>query len=889
MNRSELEDPDYESSSCKNKREHEALSVQQQDAKEQAIQRIEQIVRDQFSFEIHLKEREIEMIDNRIGNVRTMLDRLRACVLARFYGSSDQKGHGADVKEERGDSVNASTRACQSRVGIPRAGFVSRNANAASSEKLSTTILNSKVGEGADAESKKPLSVLLDQTPFGNGDAVDDEVSRVKSSEQASEKDSQSGSKLSESCFTRFHSKKGRPAATSNGTRNGTSHFSHLQASFLVNEPNQSGLSGTCAKVHFGIHDSSSNKQSRIHCLSNSPRNLSNTTGAPLVGIEGALNVKSPLHATSSQSDARGSPSNVFESLLHAPCSQSDAKGSPLNAVEGISHAPSSQSDAKGSPSNITRKHCGSDKVPMSLACAGSRFYVKKRIIVGNTSKYISLDMRESNDKSTHKWMVYVRGPPEDPRIERFIKKVWFFLHPSYRPNDIVEVNKPPFHLTRRGWGEFPVRVQFHFVDPRNKRVDIIHELKLDRTYTGLQTLGAETVVDLELDRRTLEDSGIPFTSCTVQECGPSNSFSSVFNTGQTSDKLRHQNTSGDVSAVHFPCNQQSSDWELASHPPNFKKVKLESTISAGSSPVNSLPTSRCSSPDLKSVDAWRKFPDEIEELLTRLVREHPLTDEERNVVKHPYCAKSLQQFLAWNIGKRRACEWQRAAAIKRHLLKYLPSCKLSTKEVMTWCRRFGYTPVSCSEDDSFCKYCGGRVKNGGQEAEDTCCCAAASFTSWTPARELLAAAEASERDLPDVPQTISESEDLEIDVVGLEAVQGDSRTREGDSVQCYLPMTPQQAWVHETCSDLGITLRPLDLEGVRVHAVESLLLAACRRLAQDVLRHSSASAADLATSCAPRLIVPSHVHRALSFLPVCDFLRNMNMNELSSIEKDKE
>ncbi|XP_019646423.1 PREDICTED: LOW QUALITY PROTEIN: YEATS domain-containing protein 2-like [Branchiostoma belcheri] len=142
-----------------------------------------------------------------------------------------------------------------------------------------------------------------------------------------------------------------------------------------------------------------------------------------------------------------------------------------------------------------------------------SRFCVKKRIIVGNVSKYITADKREENDQSTHKWMVYVRGPREAPRIDHFVKKVWFYLHPSYRPNDLVEIRyetPSPFHLTRRGWGEFPVRVQLHFVDPRHKKVDIIHQLKLDRTYTGLQTLGAETIVDVELDRHLFDETGTP-------------------------------------------------------------------------------------------------------------------------------------------------------------------------------------------------------------------------------------------------------------------------------------------------------------------------------------------------------------------------------------------
>lgn len=139
-----------------------------------------------------------------------------------------------------------------------------------------------------------------------------------------------------------------------------------------------------------------------------------------------------------------------------------------------------------------------------------SRLYMKKTIVVGNVSKYIAPDKREENDQSTHKWMAYVRGSRKEPSIDHFVKKVWFFLHPSYKPNDLVEVSEPPFHLTRRGWGEFPVRVQIHFKDQRNKRIDIIHHLKLDRTYTGLQTLGAETVVDVELHRSSVGDDFFP-------------------------------------------------------------------------------------------------------------------------------------------------------------------------------------------------------------------------------------------------------------------------------------------------------------------------------------------------------------------------------------------
>ncbi|XP_028586476.2 YEATS domain-containing protein 2 isoform X1 [Podarcis muralis] len=156
--------------------------------------------------------------------------------------------------------------------------------------------------------------------------------------------------------------------------------------------------------------------------------------------------------------------------------------------------------------SGVARGHKGGLRNAGHSNDEHSRLFVKKTIVVGNVSKYIPPDKREENDQSTHKWMVYVRGSRREPSIDHFVKKVWFFLHPSYKPNDLVEVREPPFHLTRRGWGEFPVRVQIHFKDSRNKRIDIIHHLKLDRTYTGLQTLGAETVVDVELHRHSFRE-----------------------------------------------------------------------------------------------------------------------------------------------------------------------------------------------------------------------------------------------------------------------------------------------------------------------------------------------------------------------------------------------
>ncbi|XP_012254143.2 YEATS domain-containing protein 2 [Athalia rosae] len=135
----------------------------------------------------------------------------------------------------------------------------------------------------------------------------------------------------------------------------------------------------------------------------------------------------------------------------------------------------------------------------------GVRHKVRKRIVVGNISKWIPPDWRE--DGASHKWMIYVRGSKDAPDITDFVSTIRFFLHPSYQPNDVVQVASAPFHLSRRGWGEFPVRVQLHFKNLLNKPMDIIHHLKLDRTYTGLQTLGSETVVDIWIHMTSSHDS----------------------------------------------------------------------------------------------------------------------------------------------------------------------------------------------------------------------------------------------------------------------------------------------------------------------------------------------------------------------------------------------
>ena len=78
--------------------------------------------------------------------------------------------------------------------------------------------------------------------------------------------------------------------------------------------------------------------------------------------------------------------------------------------------------------------------IPIVMVAALSHKFIPILMVASLSHRFILPDQREPNDQSTHKWMVYVRGPSDDQRIDSFVSKVWFFLHPSYRPNDLVEV-----------------------------------------------------------------------------------------------------------------------------------------------------------------------------------------------------------------------------------------------------------------------------------------------------------------------------------------------------------------------------------------------------------------------------------------------------------------
>jgi len=159
-------------------------------------------------------------------------------------------------------------------------------------------------------------------------------------------------------------------------------------------------------------------------------------------------------------------------------------------------------------------------------------------------------------------------------------------------------------------------------------------------------------------------------------------------------------------------------------------------------------------------------------------------------------------------------------------------------------------------------------------------------FNSVTRANELISEVEVKERCLPDVPNPGNDPEDLEIDVVGLPPNKRTTEPQGSKPVIYSIPSTPEQNWIRETCSDIGVKFKTINTDGVNVHVIENLLLAACKRFAEDILRQSWAIAADQTTSYGPRLVTPSHVHNAVCSLPLCDFLTHAYLGEVLQKEE---
>ena len=110
----------------------------------------------------------------------------------------------------------------------------------------------------------------------------------------------------------------------------------------------------------------------------------------------------------------------------------------------------------------------------------------------------------------------------------------------------------------------------------------------------------------------------------------------------------------------------------------------------------------------------------------------------------------------------------------------------------------------------SFCKLCGGFLSIPSEETskeKEAHKCEDPLFNSLTLARELVSEVEVKERWLPDVPKPDNDLEDSEIDVVGLTPKERTTEPRESKPAIYSIPPTPEQNWIRDICSDIGVKL----------------------------------------------------------------------------------
>ena len=591
-----------------------------------------------------------------------------------------------------------------------------------------------------------------------------------------------------------------------------------------------------------------------------------------------------------------------------------------------------------------------SPHIPASLA----RFATKKRVIVGNTSQFLDPSARSSIDGSTHKWMVYVRGPSEDADITLFVKAVRFFLHPSYHPNDIIRISKSPFHLTRYGWGEFPVRVQLEFTDKGNKHVDIIHNLVLDRTHTGHQTLGAETVVDLDLITHTAdslphaEGTGTSGSAKILNNSTmhPFRAFNknvkqrniAASESGSARDIAVEREPSQHIHHIFLPASSSVDQVHLDHSYAQIVVVSRRPNLPQAADTDDAMDTSDLSSsegpPPSAEVEAAT-----LDDLLHSLVKTVPLCGPESNGFH--LVAPSIEHFKKWNTGRRRATEWMRALALKRTVQAQDASIhapvSLTTKQVVDWCRKNGYTPLdpATSSSRGFCKYCGCQLPSRWRRGEEAATRSGNCHTRCSDIMEGHLSEERGGRAGSDEEQYSSsedDSEQEEEEGEGKKNVQAgigqqfstlsepfqlfealttkakklrvlqeqQEREQEVDVLtvpsrqkkvieavpRFRIPQTPELKWVQQTAAAIGISIYPAVIDRMYAHVVEHMIYMACTKFARVIMdRAVNESAKQVETdSNEERCLVPLHIYRAVESLECCDFLTNSYMG-LPSLE----
>lgn len=342
-----------------------------------------------------------------------------------------------------------------------------------------------------------------------------------------------------------------------------------------------------------------------------------------------------------------------------------------------------------------------------------SRFFIKKQVIIGNSSKRLTKEDLATEDDAyralywptamasssssrgshaaqapptdatgvglvpTHRWLLSIRAIGED-KLTNYISKVRFYLHPSFSPRNIVDVVNPPFQILRETSQEWPVRLQIFFKDPRNQPMSFTHYIVFQQG--ALEAVGEEYYADIEIDREYI--SGMILDE----------NVSMVSHIGSPSSRMHHSR------------EQQASRYHqyLESNP----AVKVEGGQNWLGSPGSHVEHSRHHAPIHADPTAMAfasghggDGPAVPYDTLVEFVRHaatsmFPLIAEESTSISTPYSvAKTAAEWTAWSHGKRKSSEWQRALRISQLLVERF-QVRRTTREILDLCKHLNLTPV---------------------------------------------------------------------------------------------------------------------------------------------------------------------------------------------------
>lgn len=270
-----------------------------------------------------------------------------------------------------------------------------------------------------------------------------------------------------------------------------------------------------------------------------------------------------------------------------------------------------------------------------------------------------------------------------------------------------------------------------------------------------------------------------------------------------------------------------------------------------------------------------------IQQLLTAVVKKIPLITAKSEDASC-FSAKSLEQYYGWNIGKRRAAEWQRAMTMRKVLQEILEKnprfhhlAPLKTKHIAHWCRCHGYTPPDPES-----------LRSDGDSIEDVL----TQIDSEPECLSSLSSADSLCRKLEDLQQFQKKEpeNEEEVDVLTLsEPVQTNIKKEQEEKqeeMKVYLPPTPGSEFIGDLTQQIGITLQPVALHrNVYASVVEDMLLKATEQLVSDILRQALAVGYQAAPhNRIPKEITVSNIHQAICNIPFLDFLTNKHMGILN-------